>query len=310
MSLRRLTAAVAVTALTAACTPPEEAQPPAPVPPSPQPTTPQVPPVGYACESGQTVDVQYPDSATAQIAYKGQSYSLRLAPSASGARYSGSGLEWWTATRDGQESATLSRLGPNEDVGMAVLERCSRPSSGPVPTGPTPPVQPAPGGVLPASAPCRGPQLKLAEEGGDAGAGNRVAVLSLQNIGTQACSLTGYPGLTLQDARGRNLTTVRTEQNPGSYFRQGQAPMPVNLAPQAKAYFDLAWNVVPHEGQGERACPSAARLRVTAPGDTSAVTLAKTFTPCGGRVQVSPVRPVAEPTPQPAPSAPAASNRL
>lgn len=299
MSLRRLTAAVAVLALTAACTQPEEAEPPAPVPPSPQPTTPQVPPVGYACESGQTVDVQYPDSATAQIAYKGQSYSLRLAPSASGARYSGSGLEWWTATRDGQESATLSRLGPNEDVGVAVLERCSRPSSGSTPTGPTPPVQPAPGGVLPASAPCRGPQLKLAEEGGDAGAGNRVSILSLQNIGTQACSLTGYPGLTLQDARDRNLTTVRTEQNLGSYFRQGQAPTPVNLAPQAKAYFDLAWNVVPHEGQGERTCPSATRLRLTAPGDTSAVNLAKAFTPCGGRVQVSPVRPVAEPTPPP-----------
>lgn len=299
MSLRRLTAAVAVLALTAACTQPEEAEPPAPVPPSPQPTTPQVPPVGYACESGQTVDVQYPDSATAQIAYKGQSYSLRLAPSASGARYSGSGLEWWTATRDGQESATLSRLGPNEDVGVAVLERCSRPSSGSTPTGPTPPVQPAPGGVLPASAPCRGPQLKLAEEGGDAGAGNRVSILSLQNIGTQACSLTGYPGLTLQDARDRNLTTVRTEQNLGSYFRQGQAPTPVNLAPQAKAYFDLAWNVVPHEGQGERTCPSATRLRLTAPGDTSAVNLAKAFTPCGGRVQVSPVRPVAEPAPPP-----------
>ena len=307
MSLRRLTAAVAVLAFAAACTQPEEAQPPAPVPPSPQPTTPLTPPIGYACESGQTVNVQYPDSASAQLTYKGQGYTLRLAPSASGARYAGSGLEWWTANRDGQESATLSRLGPNEDVGTAVLERCSRPANGPTPAGPMPPVQPAPGGVLPASAPCRGPQLKLAEEGGDAGAGNRVTILSLQNIGAQACSLTGYPGVTLQDARGRNLTTVRTDQNLGSYFRQGQAPTPVNLAPQTKAYFDLAWNVVPREGQGETTCPAAARLRVTAPSDTAAVSLAKAFTPCGGRVQVSPLRPVAEPTPPPAPApAPAA----
>ena len=309
MKLRRLSAAVAVLGLAGACTPPQEAQPPTPVTPSPQPQTGQVPPVGYACESGQTIDVRYPDGETAQIAYKGQSYTLRSAPSASGARYSGSGLEWWATTREGRESATLSRLGPNEDVGVAVLERCGRPSSGPAvapPPTPTPPT-PTPGATPAISTPCRGPQLKLAQEGGDAGAGNRVIVLSLQNVGAQACSLTGYPGLTLQDARGRDLTTVRAEQRLGSYFRQGQAPASVNLTPQAKAYFDLAWNVVPHEDQGETACPSVARLRVTAPGDTSAVNLAQAFTPCGGRVQVSPVRPVADPTPPP--EAPAAATR-
>lgn len=297
MSFRRLTAAVAVLGLAAACTEPQEAQPPTPVPPSPQPAAPPVPPVGYACESGQTVDVQYPDAATAQIAYKGQSYTLRSAPSASGARYSGSGLEWWSTTREGRESATLSRLGANEDFGVAVLERCGRPSPETAPSRAPPPVQPAPAGTPAGPAPCRGPQLKLAQEGGDAGAGNRVIVLSLQNVGSQACSLTGYPGLTLQDARGRDVTTVRVDQRLGSYFRQGQAPAPVSLAPQAKAYFDLAWNVVPHEGQGETACPSVAQLRVTAPGDTSAVSLSQALTPCGGRVQISPMRPVAEPTP-------------
>jgi len=55
-----------------------------------------------------------------------------------------------------------------------VLERCSRPSSGPIAPGPVPGPQPAPGGVLPASAPCKGPQLKLSADGGDAGAGNRI----------------------------------------------------------------------------------------------------------------------------------------
>ena len=308
MSLRRLTAAVAVLGLAAACTEPQEAQPPTPVTPSPQPPTPQAPPVGYACESGQTVEVRYPDGDTAQIVYKGQSYILRSAPSASGARYTGSGLEWWTATREGRDSATLSRLDADEDVGVAVLERCGRPSPGPAAPAAAPsPTQPTPAAPPANPAPCRGPQLKLAQEGGDAGAGNRVTVLSLQNVGSQACSLTGYPGLTLQDARGRDLTTVRAEQRLGSYFRQGQAPAPVRLAPQAKAYFDLAWNVVPHEGQGERTCPSVARLRVTAPGDTSAVTLAQAFTPCGGRVQISPVRPVAEPAPPP--EAPTATTR-
>lgn len=304
--MRRIrTACTVVSALAlfaaTACTP-EAETPPTPVTPSPAPAGTTAPPVSYACESGQSITVAYPDTATALLTYRTQSYTLRTVQSASGARYAGSGLEWWSATRDGSESATLSRLGPNEDVGVAVLERCSRPSSGPVAPGPMPTPQPAPGGVLPAAAPCRGPQLKLSADGGDAGAGNRVAILGVQNVGAQACSLTGYPTVVLQDRQGRNLTAIRSDQSLGSYFRQGQAPTPVELAPQDKAFFDIAWNVVPHEGQGETTCPSVARIRMTAPGDTSPVALAQTFTPCGGRIHVSPFRPVAEPTPEPAPA--------
>ncbi len=302
--LRTVCTAVSAVALfaAAACTP-EAESPPAPVTPSPAASSPAAPPISYACESGQSITVAYPDTATAQLTYRGQSYTLRTVQSASGARYAGSSLEWWSATRDGQESATLSRLGPNEDVGVAVLERCSRPSSGPVAPGPVPAPEPAPGGVLPASVPCRGPQLKLSADGGDAGAGNRVSILGVQNLGARACSLTGYPTVVLQDRQGRNLTAIRADQTLGSYFRQGQAPAPVELAPQGKAFFDIAWNVVPNEGNGETSCPSAARIRMTAPGDTAGVSLNQALTPCGGRIRVSPFRPVAEPAPQPAPAA-------
>ena len=299
MRLRSTCSVLAMLGLmTAACTPEAEA-PPAPVEAAPVPTAPQAPAIGYACESGMTVEVQYPDTATAQLKYKSQTYPLRTAPSASGARYAGSGLEWITATRDGQESAILSRLGPNEDVGVAVLERCSRPVATTTATGPQPLPMPAPGGVLPVALPCKGPQLKLSAEGGDAGAGNRVSIVGVQNVGSQACSLTGYPNVTLQDAQGRNLTTIRAEQTPGSYLRAGQAPAPVELAPQAKAFVDLAWNVVPNEGNGQTSCPQAARVRMTMPGDTSVVTLTQTLTPCGGRVRIGPFRAVAEPVPAP-----------
>ncbi|HYD28918.1 DUF4232 domain-containing protein [Brevundimonas sp.] len=303
MRFRTAFAALSIVALSAACTQEAEA-PPQPVEPSPAATTPPAPPISYACESGQSVTVGYPDTDTAQLTYRGQTYTLRTVLSASGARYAGSELEWWTANRNGQESATLSRLGPNDDVGVAVLERCSRPSAGAVPTGPVPAPQPAPGGVLPAAAPCKGPQLKLSNEGGDAGAGNRVVNIGVQNIGATACSLTGYPGVVLQDARGRNLTAIRSEQSLGSYFTQGQPIAPVTLAPQAKAAFELAWSVVPNEAMGEKTCPSAARLRMTAPGDTSPVALGMSFTPCGGRVRVSPIRPLTgagQPAPAPAP---------
>lgn len=296
--MRRLTSAcvfVSSLALVAACT--EEAStPPEAVPPSPAPASPAAPPVSYACESGQSITVAYPDTSTAQLSYQGQTYVLRTAQSASGARYVGSGVEWWTVNRDGAESATLSRLGPDEDIGAVVLERCSRPSPGPVPTGPTP------AGAGAVAPPCRGPQLRLTAEGGDAGAGNRVSVFALQNIGGSACSLNGHPGVTLQDGQGRNLTAIRSDRITGGYFTGGVAPAPVELAPQDKAFFDIAWSAIPHEGQGEQVCPNVARIRVTAPGDTSPVTLDQALQPCGGRVQVTPFRPVADsvaPAPQP-----------
>jgi len=295
-SLSLACALVSSAALAVGCTE-EAASPPEPVTPAPASTPVQAPPVSYACESGQSVVVSYPDTATARLSYRGQEYVLRTALSASGARFVGSGVEWWIASRGDTESATLSRLGPNEEVGTAVLERCSRPSSGPLPTGPTPAEV---GGATPASAPpCRGPQLRLSNEGGDAGAGNRVANIGLQNVGTQPCSLTGYPTVVLQDAQGRNLTAIRGEQAAGSYFTPGQPPAPVVLAPGAKAAFELAWSAIPHEGQGERTCPSAARIRVTTPGDTSPASLELSLAPCGGRVKVSPIRSLAG-APQPA----------
>ena len=302
MMSHRLTAFVAIAALTgaAACSQSGPEQPTAPVEPQPAQTS-TAPSVGYACESGATLQVQYADSDSAQLTYQNQTYALRSIQSASGARYVGAGMEWWTATRDGQESGTLSRLGPDGTTGVAVLERCSRPipgadlTPGPLPTPAQTPTR-APGGVLPAATPCKGPQLKLAAGDGDAGAGNRVRNFSLQNIGAQACSLTGYPTVTLQDGRGRTLSSISAEQSPGSYFRQGQAPTPVELAPQAKAWFEMAWTVMPDETM-QKTCPDAATLKLTAPSDTAAVSLPFAFSPCGGRIRVSPIRAEANPPP-------------
>ncbi|MFT6428308.1 MAG: hypothetical protein ACJAVC_001591 [Brevundimonas sp.] len=102
--------------------------------------------------------------------------------------------------------------------------------------------------------------------------------------------------MTLQDARGRTLSSIRAEQSPGSYFRQGQAPTPVQLTPRAKAYFEMAWSVVPNEAM-QKTCPDAATIKVTAPSDTAAVSLPFSFSPCGGRIRVSPIRAEANPAP-------------
>ncbi|MES2861947.1 MAG: DUF4232 domain-containing protein [Pseudomonadota bacterium] len=304
MSLNRflvvgLIGAMAVSACTQPAEEPADAVPQTPPVAAPAPTAPAI---GYACESGQSVTAQYPDTATASIAYKGQTYALRLVPSGSGARYSGSGLEWWIATREGSESATLSRLGPNEDVGVAVLERCSRPSANPALPAPGSPMTPqsGPGGTIPTSTPCRVAQLRLTSDSGDAGAGNRVNVFGVTNTGTAPCSVSGYPAVSLLDAQGRALTTVRSDHNPA-------VVAPVNIAAGGKVYFDIAWNVVPNEGNGERVCPTAARVRVLIPGDTAALAIPLTFTPCGGRIRVNPFRSTVEPGQAPEPAAAAST---
>lgn len=269
----------------AACSQEQPAPPTSPVEaPAAQPAA----AVGYACESGKVITATYPDTETARVSYDGRDYVLTSAVSASGARYAGQGLEWWTASRNGQESGTLSRLGANDQAGGAVIERCSRPVAA---------LAPAP------EAPCVGANLRLTVEGGDAGMGNRVTTLALQNVGTQACSLTGYPTVALADAGDRALSMVKTVQEPGNYFAQGKAPTAVSLMPQAKAYFDLAWNVVPHEAEGEETCPDAKSLRVTTPGDTTLVSLPLALTPCGGQIRVSPFRPVSSDEAGPAPAA-------
>lgn len=304
MSLNRLSVIALIGALSMSACSRETAPPAEPVdqtPPTARTPPPGTPAVSYACESGQTVAVQYPDAATASIAYAGQTYAMRLVPSASGARYAGAGVEWWVASREGAESATLSRVGPNQDVGVAVLERCSRPSANPdlpAPGQPTSPAQPAPGGVLPASMPCRAAQLRLAAETEDAGMGGRTQLISLTNAGAAACTVAGYPAVSLLDAQGRALTGVRSDQNPNT-------ATPVNISAGGKAYFDIHWSVFPNEGAGERTCPTAARVRVLIPGDTAALALPLSFTPCGGRIRVNPFRAGTEPGP--APTAPASA---
>ena len=273
----------------AGCNRPAE---PAPAAPAPAPAAVQI---SYACESGANVAVDYPNPTTAELTYKGKTATLNAITTASGARYAGTEFEWTTAVRDGEESGVLTRIPARAEDRPVVLERCSRPAPDVAPVTPDPaPV--TPGMAAAVNPPCLGPQLKLSADGGDAGMGHRVAILGVQNVGAQACSLSGYATVGLQDRQGRDLTAIRPNLATGSYLRSGETPTPVDLKPQAKAFFDIAWTVVPHEGEGETVCPSATRIRVTAPGDTSPVSLEQSFTPCGGKIDVTPFRAEAEPT--------------
>ncbi len=76
----------------------------------------------YRCADGTVVEATYPDSDTAQIVYQGQSITMKVAVSASGARYTGGGWEWWTK---GLKEGTLTPLPPGKDIAPPTGVTCT-----------------------------------------------------------------------------------------------------------------------------------------------------------------------------------------
>ncbi len=86
------------------------------------PVNPDVRVVTYACGDGSTIVAGYPDTKTAVVTWKDHAYTLKLAPAAHGARYTGFGLQWWTQG----DRATLGHL----TAGQGALECKARPDKG------------------------------------------------------------------------------------------------------------------------------------------------------------------------------------
>jgi len=92
-----------------------------PSPASPGPVNPDAGVTVYACIDGQTITAGYPDRETAVVNYKGHAYTLKLAGSAGGARYTGYGLQW--RTRGGH--ATITALKPGEEAASGAGLECA-----------------------------------------------------------------------------------------------------------------------------------------------------------------------------------------
>jgi membrane-bound inhibitor of C-type lysozyme len=72
--------------------------------------------MNYTCSDGQSVQASYPDNNTAIIKLKGETHTLHVALSGSGARYIGEGWQWWTkGMRDGR----LAPLAAGETIAGA-----------------------------------------------------------------------------------------------------------------------------------------------------------------------------------------------
>ncbi len=93
----------------------------APTPMAAAPSTPAV--HNYQCESGETIAATYPSTDTATVQYKGNGYNLQIAVSASGARYVGDELEWWTkGSGPGSEGTLFHHLA--DGTSGEIIELC------------------------------------------------------------------------------------------------------------------------------------------------------------------------------------------
>ncbi|WP_337189361.1 MliC family protein [Phenylobacterium sp.] len=93
----------------------------------------------YVCADGRIVRALYPDTETARLKLETGEQALKIAISASGARYVGQGLQWWTKG----EEASLAPLKPGEDIASAPGVACVPPAQAPV----EPPAPGTPGGL-------------------------------------------------------------------------------------------------------------------------------------------------------------------
>ncbi|MFF3751598.1 DUF4232 domain-containing protein [Streptomyces sp. NPDC002018] len=148
------------------------------------------------------------------------------------------------------------------------------------PVSATPPVSSA-SRAAPSSR-CTADRLRLSLGPPDAGAGNIRYDLRLTNRGPDACTLLGFPGVSLLAGDGAPLGTPAT--------REGPSLGAVRLAPGAGA--EVTLHTLNRGIRGSSCEPAPSLLRIYPPGSKDAMTL-RTSVPvvCGGTFTTTAVRP-------------------
>lgn len=140
--------------------------------------------------------------------------------------------------------------------------------------------------------PCDPENLSVEEIAGDAHGNLRSIKLAFMNRGAIACTLGGYPAVSLLDRGGANLGTILTERvTPERVIAElsqtGHSPLgdtpEVTLMPEEVAAFQVVWTT----GSG---CSSVSRIVVNAPGSTRAFDIPQPMNICAGRIQVTELR--------------------
>lgn len=133
-----------------------------------------------------------------------------------------------------------------------------------------------------AAAVCRASQLSVKLTGQDGGVGHLGAYVVLTNRGPAACTLKGYLGFRLLNARRAPMPT--TVAHGTSYLNpKDPGPRLLTLKPGGRAKAWLEWSDVPSGNEPlTKACePTAAYLRVTPPGSTTGIVVTFGEVVCG-----------------------------
>jgi hypothetical protein len=134
---------------------------------------------------------------------------------------------------------------------------------------------------------CYTNQLVINPASSSGAAGTIALLFKIHNRSSRACTLYGYPGAQLQNARHQNMPTYVHRGPP--YFL-GLKPRLVHLAAGGNAFFVFKWSHIP---SGNAPCPTSPYIRITPPNDYSSllVTLGARngIDACGGNLTVTPV---------------------
>ena len=123
---------------------------------------------------------------------------------------------------------------------------------------------------------CATSQLTGSMGGGDAAAGNIYLNLVLTNRSATTCHLTGYPGVSMLDAHGRQIGQPAT--------RQATAYQAIVLKPGASASDTI------HTANHQGTClPASSKLKVYPPGNTASLTFAGSVTECFNQFSITPL---------------------
>jgi hypothetical protein len=131
---------------------------------------------------------------------------------------------------------------------------------------------------------CSATQLKVVALQGSGAAGTIYSPVGVENTSTTACSLDGRPDVSLigalQGAKPAPLST--TVQTTGSEAVFSIAPSTLTLPPTGTTSVGFLVQSSDVPTDGEQTCPVVSSMSVGLPGISSTLTVAETFTACGG----------------------------
>ncbi|MEO6702021.1 MAG: DUF4232 domain-containing protein [Jatrophihabitantaceae bacterium] len=176
------------------------------------------------------------------------------------------------------DSATDSATISPSDTGLPSFVTTRPRTSKPVPSKPPANLQP-----------CSAPALTAAVQAAHGGLSHAGYVIVYSYHGQIPCQLTGYPGLAVLNASGKQV--MQAARTPSGYLggiRNGKPPFPTVLLNAGQSASALLEGLLTDSaGKG---CPVEHALLTTPPGTTVAIKLAATTAICN-QVQIHPIVP-------------------